>query len=78
MTTENPRARVGEGRNLEIYRPTPIQYFIGGCWAVLLVLCWRRASLALAVAAALVLSPIVWIDYFALAAVPLAVVRPRL
>ena len=39
MTTENPRARVGEGRNLEIYRPTPIQYFIGGCWAVLLVLC---------------------------------------
>ena len=46
--------------------------------ASLLVLCWRRASLALAVAAALVLSPIVWIDYFALAAVPLAVVRPRL
>ena len=46
--------------------------------AALLVVCWRRASLALAVAAALVLSPIVWIDYFALAAVPLAIARPRL
>ncbi|HET9852373.1 MAG TPA: hypothetical protein VFP56_07700, partial [Candidatus Limnocylindrales bacterium] len=32
----------------------------------------------LAVAAALVLSPIVWLDYYAVAAVPLAVVRPRL
>lgn len=46
--------------------------------AALLVACWRRASLALALAAALVLSPIVWLDYYALAAVPLAVVRPRL
>ncbi len=36
-----------------------------------------RAS-ALAVAAALVLSPIVWLDYYAVAAVPLALVRPRL
>ena len=45
--------------------------------AVLLVACWRRASLAYAVAAALVLSPIVWLDYYAVAAVPLAVVRPR-
>ena len=46
--------------------------------AVLLVACWRRASFGLAVAAALVLSPIVWLDYYAIAAVPLAVVRPRL
>ena len=46
--------------------------------AGLLVACWRRASLGLAVAAALVLSPIVWLDYYAVAAIPLAVVRPRL
>ena len=45
---------------------------------MLLVACWRRASLGLAVAAALVLSPIVWLDYYAVAAIPLAVVRPRL
>jgi hypothetical protein len=38
---------------------------------------WRYKSFALAVAAALAVSPIVWLDYFALAAVPLAVVRPR-
>ena len=43
--------------------------------AALLVGCWRRASLGLAVAAALVLSPIVWLDYYAVAAIPLAVVR---
>ena len=43
----------------------------------LLVACWR-ASLGLAVAAALVLSPIVWLDYYAVAAVPLAAVLPRL
>jgi Glycosyltransferase family 87 len=45
--------------------------------AILLVGCWRRASFALAVAAALVLSPIVWLDYYAVAAIPLAAVRPR-
>jgi Glycosyltransferase family 87 len=45
--------------------------------AALLVACWRRASFGFAVAAALVLSPIVWLDYYAVAAVPLAVVRPR-
>jgi hypothetical protein len=44
--------------------------------AGLLIGCWRRRSLALAVAAALVLSPIVWLDYYAVAAIPLAVVRP--
>jgi hypothetical protein len=45
---------------------------------LLLVACWRRASFGLAVAAALVLSPIVWLDYYAVAAIPLAAVRPRL
>ena len=39
---------------------------------------WRYQSFALAVGAALVLSPIAWLDYYALAALPLAVVRPRL
>ena len=39
---------------------------------------WRYRSFALAIAAALVLSPIVWLDYFALAALPLALARPRL
>ena len=52
-----------------------VSYAIG---LALLVACWRRASLGLAVAAALVLSPIVWLDYYAVAAVPLAIVRPRL
>lgn len=46
--------------------------------AALLIACWRRQSFALAVAAALALSPIVWLDYYAVAAIPLAVVRPRL
>ncbi len=36
-----------------------------------------RTSFAFAVAAALVLSPIVWLHYFTLLLVPLAVVRPR-
>jgi hypothetical protein len=49
-----------------------------GIGAVLLVATWRRASFGFAVAAALVLSPIVWLDYYAVAAIPLAVVRPRL
>ena len=46
--------------------------------AVILAGMWRYQSFALAVAAALVLSPIVWLDYFALAALPLALARPRL
>jgi hypothetical protein len=52
-----------------------VTYLLG---AALLVGCWRRRSLGLAVAAALVLSPIVWLDYYAVAAIPLAIVRPRL
>jgi hypothetical protein len=45
--------------------------------AALLVLVWRFRSFSLAIAASLALSPIVWLDYFALALVPLAIVRPR-
>ena len=57
---------------------TPARIVSYGLGAALLVACWRRASLGLAVAAALVLSPIVWLDYYAVAAIPLAIVRPRL
>jgi hypothetical protein len=39
---------------------------------------WRHRSFTLAIATALVLSPIVWLDYFALMAIPLAISRPRL
>jgi hypothetical protein len=46
--------------------------------AVLLGFMWRRRSFAFAIAASLVLAPIVWLDYYALAAVPLAISRPRL
>lgn len=49
-----------------------------GLGAVLLLLTWRRQSFALAIAAALVLSPIVWLDFYALAVVPLAIARPTL
>jgi hypothetical protein len=40
-------------------------------------LAWRRGSLGLALAAALVLSPIVWRHFFVLLMVPLALSRPR-
>jgi hypothetical protein len=46
--------------------------------AFLLILTWRRGSFALAIAAALVLSPIVWLDFYALAAIPLAITRPSI
>ena len=46
--------------------------------ALLLLGTWRYRSFTLAIAAALTISPIVWLDYFALAAVPLAVTFPRL
>lgn len=46
--------------------------------AALLASVWRFRSFTLAVATALVVSPIVWLDYFALAALPLAIARPRL
>ena len=42
-----------------------------------LVLAWHRRSLGLALAAALVLSPIVWRHFFVLLLVPLALSRPR-
>ena len=44
---------------------------------VVLALAWRRRSLGLAIAAALVLSPIVWRHFFVLLLVPLALSRPR-
>jgi hypothetical protein len=50
-------------------------------WAVgiaLLAATWRYRSFTLAIVAGLTLSPIVWLDYFALALVPLAIARPRL
>ena len=43
----------------------------------MLALAWRRRSLGLAIAAALVLSPIVWRHFFVLLLVPLALSRPR-
>ena len=46
--------------------------------AAILAATWRYRSFTLAIAAALTISPIVWLDYFALAAVPLAIARPRL
>jgi hypothetical protein len=51
-----------------------VSYALGGA---LLVLTWRWGSFALAIAAALVLSPIVWLDFYALTAIPLAIARPR-
>jgi hypothetical protein len=46
--------------------------------ALLLAGTWRYRSFTLSIAAALILSPIVWLDYFAIAMIPLAIVRPRL
>ncbi len=42
-----------------------------------LALAYRRRSLPLALAACLLLSPIVWLNYFVLLAVPLAIASPR-
>ena len=41
-----------------------------------LALGWRWRSLAMFVGAALLISPIVWLDYYAVLAIPLAIVRP--
>jgi alpha-1,2-mannosyltransferase len=46
--------------------------------AVVLIVMSRRRSFALAIAASLLLAPIVWLDYYALTAVPLAIARPKL
>ena len=48
-----------------------------GLGAGVLALAWRRRSLGLALAAALVLSPIVWRHFFTLLIVPLALTYPR-
>ncbi len=47
---------------------------VGG---VILAVAWHRRSFGLAIGAALVLSPIVWLHFFALLIVPLAIARPR-
>ncbi|HET7515428.1 MAG TPA: glycosyltransferase 87 family protein [Gaiella sp.] len=39
---------------------------------------WHYRSFTLAIGAALVASPIVWLDYFALSAIPLGIARPQL
>lgn len=48
-----------------------------GLGLAVLGLAWHRRSIGLAVAAALVLSPIVWRHFFVLLLVPLALSRPR-
>jgi hypothetical protein len=42
-----------------------------------LAFAWRWRSLGMLVGAALLISPIVWLDYYAVLAIPLAIVRPR-
>ena len=44
----------------------------------LLVATWMYRSFTLAIVTALIASPIVWLDFFGLAAIPLAIARPRL
>jgi hypothetical protein len=62
---------------VQLGAPSPVARVVGlGVGITVLAVAWRRRSFALSVAAALLLSPIVWLDYFALTAVPLAVVRP--
>jgi alpha-1,2-mannosyltransferase len=56
---------------------TAARVFTTALGLAVLVLAWRRRSLGLALAAALVLSPIVWRHFFVLLLVPLALSRPR-
>jgi hypothetical protein len=66
------------GLLVQVGAPEPLARVVSlAIGAALLFACWRRGSFGLAVAAALVLSPIVWLDYYAVAAIPLAAVRPR-
>jgi hypothetical protein len=46
--------------------------------AALLTATWIYRSFTLAIVTALIASPIVWLDFFGLAAIPLAIARPRL
>ncbi len=62
------RRRAGHARAGRDRRPRRSR-----CWRV----AWRRRSLGLAIAAALVLSPIVWRHFFTLLIVPLALSCPR-
>ena len=56
---------------------TPARVLTVALGLAVLALAWRRRSLGLALAAALVLSPIVWRHFFTLLLVPLALSRPR-
>jgi glycosyl transferase family 87 len=47
------------------------------CGTALLFAAWRNRSFALAIATALTVSPIIWLDYYAVAGIPLAIARPR-
>ena len=49
-----------------------------GIGLAVLALAWRRRSFTLFIVAPLLCSPIVWVDYFALLALPLAITQPRL
>ena len=73
--TASPRSACSRSWALRIASRTSSPLAIG---IAVLAIAWRRQSFVLFVAAALLLSPIVWLDYYALLAVPLAVVRPRL
>ena len=39
MTTEQAGTVIDQRQPANMYRPTPLQYFIGACWGALLVLC---------------------------------------
>ena len=39
MTIKNSMMPADEQRREDLYRPTPLQYCIGACWGVLLLLC---------------------------------------
>jgi hypothetical protein len=56
---------------------TPARIVTVGLGLALLAAAWRRRSIGLAIAAALVLSPIVWRHFFTVLIVPLALSRPR-
>ena len=63
---------------VDIGAPSPVAraatLAVGG---VMIACAWRRRSLGLAIGAAIVLSPIVWLHFFALLIVPLALARPK-
>jgi alpha-1,2-mannosyltransferase len=57
---------------------TPATAIADAVGLIVLVIAYRRRSLPLAVSASLILSPIVWLHYFVLLLVPIAIRRPAL